>query len=63
MCFSSRKTARSIRTPRVGHTAAFDFDPATKTYSPDKTGTVTCGFACHTAVAKKDYIFTAYGTR
>jgi hypothetical protein len=43
--------------------AAFDFDPATKTYSPDKTGTVTCGFACHTAVAKKDYIFTAYGTR
>jgi hypothetical protein len=43
--------------------AVFDFDPATSTYAPDKTGTITCGFACHTAVAKKDYIFTGYGTR
>jgi hypothetical protein len=43
--------------------AVFDYDPATSTYAPDKTGTITCGFACHTAVAKKDYIFTAYGTR
>ena len=43
--------------------AVFDYDPATATYAPDKTGTVTCGFACHTAVAKKDYIFTGYGTR
>ena len=43
--------------------AVFDYDPATSTYAPDKTGTVTCGFACHTAVAKKDYIFTGYGTR
>jgi Cytochrome P460 len=43
--------------------AVFDYDPATSTYAPDKTGTITCGFTCHTAVAKKDYIFTAYGTR
>src|SRR5580698_6908786 len=43
--------------------AVFDYDPATSSYAPDKTGTVTCGFACHTAVAKKDYIFTGYGTR
>lgn len=43
--------------------AVFDYDPSTSTYAPDKSGTVTCGFACHTAVAKKDYIFTAYGTR
>jgi hypothetical protein len=43
--------------------AVFDYDPATSTYAPDKTGTITCGFACHTAVAKKDYIFTGYGTR
>jgi hypothetical protein len=43
--------------------AVFDYDPATSTYAPDKTGTITCGFACHTGVAKKDYIFTAYGTR
>jgi hypothetical protein len=43
--------------------AVFDYDPATSTYAPDKTGTITCGFACHTAVAQKDYIFTGYGTR
>jgi hypothetical protein len=43
--------------------AVFDYDPAATTFAPDKTGTVTCGFACHTAVAKKDYIFTGYGTR
>jgi Cytochrome P460 len=43
--------------------AVFDYDPATSTYAPDKTGTITCGFKCHTAVAKKDYIFTGYGTR
>jgi hypothetical protein len=43
--------------------AVFDYDPATSTYAPDKTGTITCGFACHTGVAKKDYIFTGYGTR
>lgn len=43
--------------------AVFDYDPATSSYAPDKTGTITCGFACHTAVARKDYIFTGYGTR
>src|SRR5580692_1321418 len=43
--------------------AVFDYDPAKSSYAPDKTGTITCGFACHTAVAKKDYIFTGYGTR
>ena len=43
--------------------AVFDYDSATHSYAPDKTGTPTCGFACHTAVAGKDYIFTGYGTR
>jgi len=43
--------------------AAFDYDPASDTFKPDKTGVVNCGFACHTAVAAKDYIFTAYGKR
>jgi Cytochrome P460 len=43
--------------------AVFDYIPASNTFAPNKTGTVTCGFACHTAVAKKDYIFTGYGTR
>ena len=43
--------------------AAFDYTPATDKFSPDKAGTVSCGFTCHTRVMNKDYIFTAYGTR
>ena len=43
--------------------AAFDYDPASDTFKPDPTGVVSCGFACHTRVAAKDYIFTAYGKR
>ena len=43
--------------------AVFDYTPASNTFKPDATGTVSCGFKCHTLVAKKDYIFTAYGTR
>jgi len=43
--------------------AAFDYDPASDAFRPDPTGVVTCGFACHTRVAVKDYIFTAYGKR
>jgi hypothetical protein len=43
--------------------AVFDYDPSSSTYAPDKTGTINCGFACHTRVAGKDYIFTGYGTR
>ena len=43
--------------------AVFDYTPATDSFAPDKTGVVNCGFACHTIVAKKDYIFTGYGKR
>jgi hypothetical protein len=43
--------------------AAFDYNPESAKFIPDPTGVVNCGFACHTIVAKKDYIFTAYATR
>lgn len=43
--------------------AVFDYDSASDTFKPDATGVVNCGFACHTRVAAKDYIFTAYGKR
>ena len=43
--------------------AVFDYDRASDAFVPDKTGTITCGFSCHTRVANKDYIFTAYGKR
>ena len=43
--------------------AAFDYDPVSDTSKPDPNGTVGCGFTCHSMVAAKDYIFTAYGKR
>ena len=43
--------------------AAFDYDPASDAFKPDPAGVVNCGFACHSGVAAKDYIFTAYGKR
>jgi hypothetical protein len=43
--------------------AVFDYDRASDRFAANKTGTINCGFACHTRVAAKDYIFTAYGRR
>jgi hypothetical protein len=43
--------------------AVFDYSPASDTFTPDATGTVNCGFACHTIVASKDYIFHSYQKR
>ncbi|HEX3916436.1 MAG TPA: cytochrome P460 family protein [Caulobacteraceae bacterium] len=42
--------------------AQFLYDPATQTFKPNGTG-AECGYACHTGVAAKDYIFTAYPPR
>ncbi len=42
--------------------AKFDYDPGSKTFKPSVTG-FECGYACHTKVASKDYIFTAYPFR
>ena len=49
---------------------AFNYDAATDTFTP---GTLAdeppqdhdakCGFACHTLVEKRDYVFTEYGKR
>ena len=43
--------------------AAFDYNTAADKFTPNPTGTVSCGFTCHTRVAAKDYIFTGYGKR
>jgi Cytochrome P460 len=43
--------------------AVFDYNPGSDTFTPDATGTVNCGFACHTIVASKDYIFHSYQKR
>lgn len=43
--------------------AVFDYQPASDAFKPDPTGTVSCGFACHTIVKDKDYIFHSYQKR
>ncbi len=40
----------------------FTYDTASDTFKSSVTG-AECGYACHTAVAAKDYIFTAYPRR
>jgi hypothetical protein len=42
--------------------ANFIYDAASNTFTPEGTEP-NCGYACHTAVAKKDYIFTEYPKR
>ena len=46
--------------------AQFSYDPATETFKPSAPLSVKghdCGYACHSAVAAKDYIFTGYPAR
>ena len=42
--------------------AEFIYDAASETFKPFANDT-RCGAACHTAAAKKDYVFTAYSWR
>ena len=50
--------------------AAFNYDaasdiftPATEADEPPQANDAKCGFACHTIVQAKDYVFTAYQKR
>ncbi len=61
--FFIEKNTKKFQDTKGWAYAAFDYDPASDAFKPDPTGVVTCGFACHTRVAAKDYIFTAYGKR
>ena len=46
------------------YNAASDtFTPATTTDEPPQGNDAKCGFACHTIVQKRDYVFTDYGGR
>jgi hypothetical protein len=42
--------------------AQFNYDAASDAFAPEGSGS-NCGYACHTIVAAKDYIFTAYPKR
>jgi hypothetical protein len=50
--------------------AEFEYDAASDTFrpgglndKPPQANDAKCGAACHTVVAKKDYVFTEYGKR
>ena len=50
--------------------AEFEYDVASDTFRagtltdmPPQANDAKCGFACHTVVATKDYVFTEYGKR
>jgi hypothetical protein len=50
--------------------AAFDYDAGNDTFTPGTTADnppqgndAKCGFACHTIVKTRDYVFTDYGKR
>jgi hypothetical protein len=50
--------------------AAFDYDAASGTFRPSDQSSkppqghdAKCGFACHTVVKNRDYVFTEYGER
>jgi Cytochrome P460 len=50
--------------------AVFDYNAATDTFtpgtnagSPPQGNDAKCGFACHTVVKSRDYVFTEYGKR
>ena len=61
--FLIEKDSMRFPDPKGWAYAVFDYDTKSDSFAPDKTGTINCGFACHTRVAAKDYIFTAYGKR
>jgi len=54
----------SKRFPKSGNWgyAQFDYDSTSDTFKPMGSG-ADCGFACHTIVKAKDYVFTAYPKR
>jgi hypothetical protein len=50
--------------------AVFEYDPATKQFKPGTTADTPpqandakCGFACHTIVQSRDFVFTDYAGR
>jgi hypothetical protein len=43
--------------------ASGTFRPATVADSPPQENDAKCGFACHTVVKTRDYVFTEYGRR
>jgi hypothetical protein len=60
--FIEKENMRFPATSGWGY-AAFDYNAASDTFTPNKDGSANCGYACHTIVKAKDYIFHAYHKR
>lgn len=59
--FMVRDSKRFAKSGNWGY-AEFDYSPASASFKAAGSG-VDCGYACHTIVAKKDYVFTAFPKR
>jgi hypothetical protein len=59
--FMERDNKRFPDTGGWGY-AQFNYDAASDTFAPLGSD-AKCGYGCHTIVAAKDYVFTAYGKR
>lgn len=59
--FMERDSKRFSDTGGWGY-AQFNYDTASDTFKPLGSD-AKCGYGCHTIVAAKDYVFTAYGKR
>jgi hypothetical protein len=59
--FMVRDSKRFSNSGNWGY-AQFDYDSASDTFRPFGSG-ADCGFACHTIVKAKDYVFTAFPKR
>ena len=46
-----------------GDYAVFNYDPASDKFTADAKSPSDCGYACHTTVKAKDYIFHPYQKR
>ena len=66
----SEEHTSEVQSPEAISYAVFEYDTASDTFRPgtmaDKPpqgNDAKCGFACHTTVKTKDYVFTEYGHR
>jgi len=59
--FMVRDSKRFPDTGNWGY-AQFNYEAASDSFKPEGTGS-DCGYACHTIVQAKDYVFTAYPKR
>jgi hypothetical protein len=64
------KDSKRFATAADGGWGAFDYDVVSDTFSPSTLAAsppqghdAKCGFACHTVVKNRDYVFTEYGHR